>query len=170
MNIAKLTLTGIFTICLMYAQGAEGSGRASAAQAHDFVERSAAASSNNSADTTTNSEVFRKITVASGKTVSIDSTLDYSAASTVAITVLCEDCTTEATSLGTMGLTLQARWKVPDADSYVATESKAATAFAYWDAGGASFNVYGSKFQLTLKNKGTQGIVVQQITIMRRGG
>ena len=115
-----------------------------------------------------NSEVFQSVSIAPGKTVSIDSTMDYSSANTVAVTVQCIVCTSTATSLGTSGLVLQARWTVPNAQLYVATENKAATAFPYWDAGGAVFNVYGAQFRLTLQNQGSQTIALQQITLFRR--
>ena len=98
----------------------------------------------------------------------LDSTMDYSAVGSVAVTVQCTICTTAATSLATGGLVLQAWWLVPPADSYVVTENKAATAFSYWDAGGAIFNVYGPQFRLILQNKGKQTIGIQQITIFRR--
>ena len=94
--------------------------------------------------------------------------MDYSSAITVAVTVECTICTSATTSLGTTGLTLQVGWLVPDANSYVATENKAATAFPYWDSGGAIFNGYGSQFRLNLQNKGSQTISLQQTTIFRR--
>src|ERR1039457_2692428 len=73
------------------------------------------------------SEVFQNVVVASGNSVSLDSTMDYSAVNTVAVTVQCNVCTSAATSLGTSGLVLQARWIVPNDDLYVAAEIKAAT-------------------------------------------
>ena len=121
-----------------------------------------------SANTAT-SEVFENVIVAAGKTVSLDSTLDYSAGSTVAITVLCNICTTALTALANAGLVLQARWTVPNAASYGTAESKAASTFPYTDSGGAIFNVYGPQFRLSLQNKGIQTIALQQVTIFRRG-
>lgn len=115
-----------------------------------------------------NSEVYVNVVIPAGKTVSFDSTLDYSAAGTVAVTVLCNICTTAVTALGNSGLVLQARWTVPDAASYATAENKAASAFPYSDSGGALFNVYGTQFRLALQNKGTQTIALQQVTIFRR--
>lgn len=117
---------------------------------------------------TDSSEVFRNILIAAGKTVSLDSAIDYSASNSVAVTVQCTICDTAATSLGTAGLVLQAWWLVDNADVFAATEMKAATAFPYWDAGSALFNVYGSQFRLQLQNKGKQTISIQQITFFRR--
>ena len=116
----------------------------------------------------TNSEVFRNFVVQSGKNFTVESAMDFSGAAIVAVTILCPSCNTEAYSLGNSGLTLQARWLVLNADSYVTAESKAATQFLYWDAGSALFNVYGSHFHLVLQNKGTQSIAIQQLTIFRR--
>ena len=111
--------------------------------------------------------MFRNVVIAAGTTVSLDSTLDYSSVSTVAVAVQCITCTSAATALGASSLTLQARWLVSGADFYVATGNKSATTFPYWDAGGAVFNVYGSHFRLSLQNKGSQTISIQQVTLFR---
>ncbi len=116
------------------------------------------------------SEVFTDIVIAPGKSFPIDSTMDYSSSNgLVAITILCSVCTTAATSLGNSGLILQALWSVPDAGSYAAVEIKPASSFPYWDAGGALFDVHGSQFRLTLQNRGTQAVTIQQVTIFRPG-
>ena len=127
-------------------------------------------SSDNSILSSGNSEVFEGIFINAGKTVSLDSKLDYSSATTVAIGVECTLCDSTADSLGSSGLVLLARWAVPNAELYVTTENKATTLFPYWDAGGVIFNVYGSQFRLSLQNKGSQPIAIEQITIFRRGG
>jgi hypothetical protein len=114
------------------------------------------------------SEVFEGLVIAAGKTITLDSALDYSSSDTVAVSVLCIICSTASTSLGNSGLVLQARWTVPDAGAYVTTENRLATAFPYSDSGGAVFNVYGPQFRLVLQNRGTQTIALQQVTIFRR--
>ena len=119
--------------------------------------------------TTTSSEVFQNVVIAAGQTYPILSTMDYSSADTVAVTVECTLCTTTATSLASSGLILQAGWTVPNAVSYVVAENKAATAFLYTDVGSALFNVYGTQFKLILQNKGTASIAIQQVTLFRRG-
>ena len=112
------------------------------------------------------SEVYRNVTVAAGKVVALDSSLDYSAFDRVAITVLCTTCDSAANSLN--NLVLLPYWSVPDADLYGLAENKAGAAFPYWDAGGAVFQVYGSQFRLTLQNKGAQEITIQQVMIFCR--
>ena len=114
--------------------------------------------------TNTNSEVFANTVVGPGQKYSLESTLDYTAAATVAVTVQCVACTTAATSLATLGLSLEARWSVPGANLSVAAEGKSGTAFPYWDAAGVIFNVYGSQFRLLLQNQGTKSITIDQIT------
>lgn len=129
-----------------------------------LVKRVAAGASAAPVAVNSNSEVFVSVVVEAGQTYSLESTLDYSSAATVAVAVECLACSTSNMSLGPLGLVLQARWAVPGASLWVATESKAGTAFAYWDAGAALFNVYGSLFQLVLQNKGNQTITLDQVT------
>jgi hypothetical protein len=114
------------------------------------------------------SEVFEDLVIAAGKSITLDSGLDYSSSDSVAVSVLCIICSTASTSLGNSGLVLQARWTVADANSYVATENRAATTFPYSDSGGAVFNVFGPQFRLVLQNRGTQTIAIQQVTIFHR--
>ncbi len=137
------------------------------AQTADLVTAPAPPARKDAVNTGT-SEVFQNLVIAAGKSMALDSSLDYSSAATVAISVLCIICTSGATSLGNSGLVLQAAWTVPDAGSYVTTENKTATAFPYTDAGGAVFNIYGPQFRLVLQNKGAQTIALQQVTIFRR--
>ncbi|SPE43126.1 conserved exported hypothetical protein [Candidatus Sulfopaludibacter sp. SbA3] len=116
-----------------------------------------------------NSEVFQNIVIQAGTTYSIDSQMDYSSASTVAVGVQCSVCTTVDSSLGASGLILIPRWLVANTDIFTVAENKAATTFPYWDAGGAVFDVYGPQFRLTLQNTGSAAIKIQQVTIFRRG-
>ena len=107
--------------------------------------------------------MFLNVLIPAGKTVTLDSGLDFTNATGVAVTVMCTTCTNAATSLSSAGLTLQARWMVADAEAFVAIEHKAAAAFAYWDAGGAIFSAYGSKFRLALQNKGSASISLPRV-------
>jgi hypothetical protein len=123
------------------------------------------------ADSTTttaaaNSEVFQDVVIPVGKNVMIESSMDYSSSSTVAVAVLCNACTTKTTSLSALGLVLEARWLPLNASSDIATQN--ASTFAYSDAGGAVFNVYAEQFNLELQNKGTGTITIDQVTIFRR--
>ena len=171
MNIRKIGASALLTFCLVslsFAQDRVATGKS--AETYDLVPGPAIARTVAAATSATaNSEVFQSIVVAAGKTATINSALDYTSANTVAVTVQCIVCSTAATSLTNSGLVLLASWLVPNAASYVAPESKAATAFLFWDAGGALFNVYGSQFRLILQNTGTGTIAIQQVTIFQRG-
>jgi hypothetical protein len=110
--------------------------------------------------------VFQDVVIPAGKNVMIESLLDYSSSSTVAVAVLCNACTTKATSLSSLGLVLEARWLPLNATSDTATQNS--STFAYTDAGGAVFNVYAEQFNLEIQNKGTTTITLDQVSIFRR--
>ena len=162
MNIVKMGTAALLALCVVHA------GERSA-QVYEHAVGAKVKPSDSGAAAAVNSEVFQNVVLAAGKGVALDSTLDYSSATTVAVSVQCNSCTSAATSLASAGLTLQARWLVPNAEFYASTESKPATSFPYWDAGGVLFNVYGSQFELILQNTGTQTVSIAQITIFRRG-
>jgi hypothetical protein len=180
MNITSILTATLLTscfVCLSLAEDRPGP-RAAKEPQSIVTEKSAgtyerpvtpiARASRRAVDAPATSEVFGLVIVPAGQTVSLDSTMDYSSANTVAVSVLCIICNSATTSLGNSGLVLQARWLVSDAELYATTENMAATSFPYTDAGGAVFNVYGAQFRLTLQNKGTQTIAIQQITMFRR--
>lgn len=133
-----------------------------------LAKKMAAASTSSPTAVNSNSEVFQNIVVTAGASYPIDSTLDYTSAATVAITLECEACDSAKAALGASGLTLEARWSVPGATLLVAAESVPATNFFYWDAGSALFDVYGSQFRLVLQNKGTASITIDQIVLFQR--
>jgi hypothetical protein len=169
MNLTKIgivTLLPSFCVCLSLADERTGIASEKSPETYRLPVRSAAKSPEVAA--TGGSEVFQDLVIPAGNNVFVDSTLDYSTANTVAVTIQCIVCSSAVTSLGASGLLLQARWSVPNASTYVTTENKTATAFPYWDAGGAMFNVYGSRFRLSLQNKGSQTIAIQQLTVFRR--
>jgi hypothetical protein len=162
-------------VCLCFGQAREAPSATSrnaatekSGEARDLARTTTPKLSTNTASATGNAEVALNVVIDPGSSVSIDSSLDYSSAITVAIAVQCMACATAATSLGTLGLVLQARWMVPNGESFVATDSRSASAFPYWDAGGAIFDVYGTQFRLTLQNKGSQAITLQQVTLLQR--
>jgi hypothetical protein len=172
MNINRILIAALLAPCLLRVSLAEDRPARvteKSADGYDLVVRPRPKASGTAADDAAISEVFEDIVIGAGKTVSLASGLDYSSANTVAVTVLCIICSSAQTALGNAGLVLQARWTVPDAQSFVTAESKATTAFTYSDSGGAVFNVYGPQFRLALQNKGTQTIALQQVTIFRRG-
>lgn len=181
MNISKSGRIALLTscfVCLSFAENRpeprspiepRGVVTEKSAETFDIAVTPVAKTNGAAAASAGSSEIYVNVVIPAGKTVSFDSTLDYSSASTVAVTVLCNICTTAVTALGNSGLVLQARWTVPDAASYGTAENKAASAFPYSDSGGALFNVYGTQFRLALQNKGNQTIALQQVTIFRRG-
>jgi len=177
-SIAAAALLASYSICMSLAEDRpdhrstverQNAVTETSAETVDRLVTPTAKASGSTVAATGTSEVFRDIFIVSGKSVTLDSALDYSSANTVAVTVLCTICGSAATSLGSSGLVLQPLWSVPDAETYVTTENKAATAFLFWDVGGALFNVYGTRFRLTLQNKGTRPISIRQATIFRRG-
>ena len=180
MNTKQIGITTLLAACSVCACFAEvrpdpqsTAGRQSAATEKSITRSDSPAkvsrkASDNSIVNTGNSDVFEGIFIDAGKTINLDSTLDYSSATTVAIGIQCIVCDSSATSLGTSGLVLLARWAVPNAEMYVTTENKTSTLFPYWDAGGVIFNVYGSSFRLSLQNKGSQPISIEQIIVFRR--
>lgn len=131
-----------------------------------YVFRMRSRPADSTSTTPTNSEVYLDVVIAAGKNVVIQSSLDFSSSSTAAVAVLCDACISQSTSLATMGLVLEARWLPLNASVDVATQS--AGTFAYWDAGGAVFNVFAEQFNLELQNKGTTAITLDQVTIFRR--
>ena len=169
MNLKTSTIAGLVAVCsalTCFAQAERQSAKEPSSEPHELVARvkaSTAATLNSE-----NFEVFLNVLIPAGRTVTLDSGLDYTSGSGAAVTVQCLTCTTQAAALSTGGLTLQARWTMPNAASFVATENKAATAFPYWDSGGAVFSAYGPQFSLTLQNKGSQSIALAQVTIFRR--
>jgi hypothetical protein len=168
MHIFKIATAALLALCslrLSVAQDRVATERSAEAYAVAAPARPAATA----ATATGNSEVFQNIVIAAGKSVSISSTLDYSAASSVAVTLQCITCTTLATSLTGSGLVLQASWSVPNAGSFAVAENKAAATFPYWDGGAALFNTYGSQFRLILQNTGSGTIAIQQVTLFRHG-
>jgi hypothetical protein len=120
------------------------------------------------ADPAAKSEVFRDLFIPAGKSIPLESELDYSSAATVAVTVYCLICTSAPSSLANSGLVLVAFWSVPDTETYTAAENKSSGSFPYWDAGAAIFQVYGSRFRLVLQNTGKQAVALQQVTVFRR--
>ena len=162
MTIARIAIAGAFSICCVCPCFAERS--TSPTEPASNRTRPALVAK----ITTPTSEVFTNVVISAGQNVALDSAMDYSSAATVAVTVQCTSCTSSTTSLASAGLILQARWVVSDDCSYVATENKAATTFPYWDTGAAIFDVYAPQFRLNLQNKGTQPIILQQVTIFRR--
>jgi hypothetical protein len=173
-TVAAAVLTVCFaTACLAGGKPGEESAvqqpkTATSRSGDASLAKMAAASTSSPTAVNSNSEVFQNIVVTAGASYPIDSTLDYTSAATVAITLECQACDSAKAALGASGLTLEARWSVPGATLLVAAESVPATNFFYWDAGSALFDVYGSQFRLVLQNKGTASITIDQIVLFQR--
>ena len=113
-----------------------------------------------------NYEVFKNVVVAAGKSVPLDSKLDYTPATGVSISVYCDTCGSEATSLS--GLLMHAYWSVSEAPYYTAIDAALGSAFPYWDAGGIVFAVYGTQFRIMLQNTGDKDLKISQVVVWRR--
>jgi hypothetical protein len=111
-------------------------------------------------------EIHRNIVIAAGKSVVLESELDFSSSDKVMVTFRCTTCDSQSNSMANMQAS--AAWSVPRADSFSATEMKAGSTFPYFDSGGVVFQVYGPQFRLILRNKGAQAMIVQQVTVFRR--
>jgi hypothetical protein len=131
--------------------------------ANPYVLRARSKSSASTSTAPGTSEVYQDVVIPAGKNVIIQSSVDYSSSSTVAVTVLCTACTAATTSMAALGLVLEARWQGLNATTDIATAN--AGTFAYLDAGGAIFSVYAELFNLELQNKGTSTITLDQVTI-----
>jgi hypothetical protein len=109
-------------------------------------------------------EVFKNFAVEPGKTYSLDSTLDFTSANAVAVTLRTSN--NSAADLST--LTLYGYWSVPDADHYNPAENRLGADFLYANAGGAIFQVHGSQFRLVLRNDSDHVLVIQELIIFSR--
>jgi hypothetical protein len=109
-----------------------------------------------------NSEVFRNITIQPGQSVTVDSTLDYTATDRVSVTFRA------ASNVDLSVLEIDAYWAVPNADSYSVAEYDSGTNFPYLNVGGTIFNVYGNQFRMLLSNTGKTAITLQQVTVYMR--
>jgi hypothetical protein len=178
-NLQRIATATLFTVCLARGAWAENVSPQSSTACQNASSGKSAAALDRAVGglpramvapniANANSEVFQSVIVPAGAFVSLNSTLDYTSAATVAVAVSCSTCATEATSLGNAGLSLNASWMLTNTNSYMFTENKPGNQFTYWDAGAAVFNVYGSQFQLVLLNTGSQAILLTQVTIFQR--
>jgi hypothetical protein len=103
-------------------------------------------------------EAFINVAVGPGQAIEIDSSLDYTYADTVRISVRSADA-----DLG--NLQFQAYWSVPDVDYYNATDFIDGSTFVYPNAGGMQFLVYGSQFRLVITNSGSSTINMTQVLL-----
>lgn len=103
-------------------------------------------------------EVFTDVTIGPGQSAVLDSGLDYAGSEMARVSIRSADFDLDK-------LQLQAYWSVPDADYYNATDAIDGSTFAFGNAGGAKFLVYGSQFRLVLTNNGDATINLQQVIL-----
>jgi len=109
-------------------------------------------------------EVFKDITVDAGKSVVLDSRIDFSSLDKVAVAIR-----SASDSLSDLeNLTVQAFWSVPDADYFSAAEIKFGRTFPFTNSGSVLFGVYGSEFRLILRNEGALSLKIGQLFIFCR--
>jgi hypothetical protein len=107
-------------------------------------------------------EVFKSVTIAAKQTLSLDSSIDYSATDRVAVTY-------RSPSGGDLtNLDIYAYWSIPIADSYSVAETDNGSNFPFLNAGGEVFTVYGNQFRLVLYNAGSTAITLSQVTLYIR--
>jgi hypothetical protein len=127
------------------------------------VARPATATGTDAAASSSNWELYQNVVVKSGASINIDSNLSFAAFENVAVSLRCTAATSAATSMSTV--TLQALWSVPGAELFSIAEFAPGSKFAYWDAGGTVFHVYGTQFRLSIQNTGNNDITLDQVVI-----
>jgi hypothetical protein len=110
-----------------------------------------------------NWEVYQNIAISSGGFVYIDSNIDFSSHDTVAVAARCASATSAATSMDSVDF--QAMWGVSGANLFAIVEHLQGSKFAWWDAGGGTFQVYGPQFRLVIFNNGSSSITLDQVTL-----
>jgi hypothetical protein len=123
----------------------------------------AASTSLNPTSASTYWEVYKTISIAAGSLVYLDSQIDFSKSSQIAVSARCTAGVSAATSMD--NLDFQAFWAVSGTTLFGVVEHLAGSKFAYWDAGGGTFQVYGSQLRLAILNNGSSSITLDQVVI-----
>ena len=106
-------------------------------------------------------EWWTNFTIPAGGTVNLDSQLDYSTTDTVRVTIR-----SAGSDLGKVALA--AYWAIPDVPFYGVADVVGGNTLPYSDAGGATFNTYGSQFRLRLINNGNSAVTISQVLMFSR--
>ena len=106
-------------------------------------------------------EWWTNVTIAPGSSVNLDTRFDYSTTDTVRVTVR-----SAGSDLG--NFVMSAYWGVPQLPLYAVADVIGGTSFPYSNAGGATFNTYGSQFRLQVTNNGANPITLTQVLIFSR--
>ena len=103
-------------------------------------------------------DYFTSVTIPAGQAISLDSTVDYSSSDTVRVTV-------RSAASDLLNLVGTAYFTVPNATEFVTQEVMLGTDFFYANSGGATFQVCGPQFRLTLRNTGTTTMTLTSVLI-----
>jgi hypothetical protein len=106
-------------------------------------------------------EFWNNITIPAGAAINLDSQLDYSTTDTVRVTFR-----SAGADLG--NLVVSAYWAIPQVDLFGVAEVVAGNSFPYLNAGGATFNTYGSILRVQVKNTGNAPMVLAQVLAFAR--
>lgn len=115
-----------------------------------------------------NWELYKNLTIPAGNHITLDSKIDYTTRGKVAFTARCTSASWGGLSMSS--LDFQALWSVPGAELFGVVEHLAGSKFAYIDAGGGIFQVYGSKFRIVISNSDkTSDATLDQVLIYTPG-
>ena len=103
-------------------------------------------------------EYYTNVVIPAGQTVNLDSSLDYSSSDTIRVTV-------RSTNTDLLALLGTSYFAVPNATEFVTQEAFLGSDFFYSNSGGATFQVCGPQFRLTLGNTGTTTMTLSSVLI-----
>lgn len=106
-------------------------------------------------------EFWTDVTIPAGASVNLDSRTDYSTVDTVRATI-------RSAGPDLNNVVVAAYWAIPQAPFYGIADVVAGTTFPFLNAGGATFNTYGSQFRLRVTNNGSNPISLTQVLIFAR--
>ena len=106
-------------------------------------------------------EWWTNVTIPPGSSVNLDARFDYSTTDTVRVTI-------RSTGPDLGNFVMSAYWAVPQLSLYAVADVIGGTSFPYPNAGGATFNTYGSQFRLQVTNNGANPITLTQVLVFAR--
>jgi hypothetical protein len=106
-------------------------------------------------------EYWTNVTISPGSSVNLDAQFDYSTTDTVRVTV-------RSAGSDLSNFVMSSYWAVPHLSSYGVADVVVGTSFPYMNAGGATFNTYGSQFRLQVTNNSANPITLTQVLVFAR--
>ena len=103
-------------------------------------------------------EYYANVTIPAGQSVNLDSTIDYSSSDTISVTL-------RSTKSDIAALLGTAFFIVPTATEYVTQEAFLGSNFFYNNSGGATFQVCGPQFRLTLQNLSNASMTLSSVLV-----